>query len=369
MANPIRIAFVITELEFGGAERCLANLVTGIDRSRFDPIVCALKPRPAAGKDLLVQQIEAANIPVHFLNLRSPASFIFGVRKLNVLLRQHETKIVQTFLFHANVIGAFSARSAGVARVFSGIRVADPTRWRMTLERFAFRRVDQIVCVSQSVADFAVAKGGFPRAKLLVIPNGIELGDTSPETPIDRTQFGIATGRKVLLCVGRLHEQKGFDWLLQLAPELFRRLPEHDIVIIGEGPERNSLTELAVRLNIQSRVHFVGWRPDVPQWMRAAELLLLPSRWEGMPNVLIEAMGAGLPVVATSVEGVQEVLGPLATEQAVPFGDDAAFIDAVCKIVADSTQHAKLGATNRERIQTEFSLRAMIAKYEELYAK
>jgi glycosyltransferase involved in cell wall biosynthesis len=80
-------------------------------------------------------------------------------------------------------------------------------------------------------------------------------------------------------------------------------------------------------------------------------------------------MGAGLPVVATSVEGVQEVLGPLATEQAVPFGDDAAFIDAVCQIVADSTQHAKLGAENRARIQTEFSLRAMIAEYEELYAK
>jgi glycosyltransferase involved in cell wall biosynthesis len=360
---------VITELEFGGAERCLANLVTGIDRSRFDPIVCALKPRPSAGEDLLVQQIEAANIPVHFLNLRSPASLIFGVRKLKALLRQHEAAVVQTFLFHANTIGAFAAKSAGVARVFSGIRVADPTRWRMTLERFALCRVDQVVCVSQSVADFAVAKGGFPRAKLLVIPNGIELGNISTETPIDRTQFGIATGRKVLLCVGRLHEQKGFDWLLQLAPDLFRRLPDHDLVIIGEGPERNSLNELAVRLNIQSRVHLVGWRPEVPQWMRAAELLLLPSRWEGMPNVLIEAMGSGLPVVATSVEGVEEVLGPLATGQMVPFGDDAAFIDSVCKIVVDSTQRAKLGAENRTRIRAEFSLRAMISKYEELYSK
>ena len=368
VANPIRIAFVITELEFGGAERCLANLVTGLDRSRFDPIVCALKPRPLAGEDLLVQQIEAANIPVHFLNLRSPANFIFGVRKLKALLRQHGAAVVQTFLFHANVLGAFAAKSAGVARIFGGIRVADPTRWRMHLERFALRHVDQVVCVSHSVADFVAAKGGFPRAKLLVIPNGIELENTSTGTPIDRTQFGIAPGRELLLGVGRLHEQKGFDWLLQLAPELFRRLPEHDLVIIGEGPERDSLNAIATRLSIQSRVHFVGWSPDVSQWMQAAELLLLPSRWEGMPNVLIEAMGAGLPVVATSVEGVQEVLGPLATGQAVPFGDDKAFIDAVCKIIVDAAQHAKLGAENRARIQAAFSLRAMISKYEELYS-
>jgi glycosyltransferase involved in cell wall biosynthesis len=367
VAHPVRIAFAITELEFGGAERCLANLVTGIDRSRFDPIVCALKPRPVAGQDLLVRQIEDVAVPVHFLNLRSPASFLSGMTKLKRLLRRHETEVVQTFLFHANVIGAFAAKSAGVPRIFSGVRVADPSRWRMILERFAVRRVDRIVCVSQSVADHTASKLGIAPAKLCVIPNGIDLSKMPEAAPLDKRQFGIEPARKLLLCVGRLHEQKGLDWLLQLAPELFRRLPEHDIVIVGDGPERRSLGEIASRLGIQSRVHFVGWRPDVPQWMQAAEILLLPSRWEGMPNVLIEAMGSGLPVVATAVEGVREVLGPLAAGQAVRSGDDEAFINAVYKIAFDSTLKAKLGEENRARIRTEFSLRAMISNYEKLY--
>ena len=366
VVEPVRIAFVITELDVGGAERCLVNLAAGIDRTRFAPIVCVLAPRPAAGQDSLVRQLEGAAVPVHFLDLRSSASFLAGLGKLKRLFRQHEIEVVQTFLFHANVVGALAAKSAGVARIVSGIRVADPTRWRLVLERFALRRVDTIVCVSQSVADFAVANG-FPKSKLRVIPNGIELSPVQTDTTRIRTELGVANERRILLGVGRLHRQKGFDWLLELAPELFKRLPDHDLVIVGDGPERDSLGELASRLGVQDRVHFAGWRPDIPVLMQAADIFLLPSRWEGMPNVLIEAMGASLPVVATAVEGVTEVLGPLAVDQAVPQGNAAGFTEAVCRIANDPAYRAELGRENRKRIQANFSLQAMIARYEALY--
>jgi len=368
VTEPVRIAFVITELDVGGAERCLVNLAAGIDRTRFSPMVCALAPRPVQGQDSLVRQLEEASVPVHFLNLRSSLSFLPGLGKLKRLFRQHEIEVVQTFLFHANVIGSFAAKSAGVSRIVSGIRVADPARWRMGLERFATQRVDNIVCVSQSVADFVATEGGFPRSKLRVIPNGIDLTPVQTDTTRIRTELGIGNQRRILLGVGRLHRQKGFDWLLEQAPELLKRLPEHDLVIAGDGPERKSLGELASRLGLKDRVHFTGWRTDVPRLMQAADIFLLPSRWEGMPNVLIEAMGLGLPVVAASVEGVTEVLGPLAKGQAVPFGDGAAFIDAVCEIVSDSTHKAKLAEVNCERIRAEFSLRAMISKYEDLFS-
>lgn len=369
MAELVRIAFVITELDVGGAERCLVNLATGIDRTLFAPIVCSLAPRPADGQDSLVQQLEATAVPVHFLNLRSSASFLSGLGKLKRLLRQQEIEVVQTFLFHANVLGAFAAKSAGVSRIVSGIRVADPSRWRMMVERFALRRVDKIVCVSQSVADFVATKAGFPRSKLCVIPNGIDLTPVQPDRVRIRTELGIANDRRILLAVGRLHRQKGFDWLLELAPELFKRLPDHDLIIAGDGPERKSLGELTSRLGIQDRVHLAGWRRDIPQLMQAAEIFLLPSRWEGMPNVLIEAMGLSVPVVAASAEGASEVLGPLAEGQAVPMGDAVGFVEAVCRIAGDSVHHGKLGCENRERIQEQFSLSAMIAKYERLYRR
>jgi len=142
VAEPVRIAFVITELDVGGAERCLANLAAGIDRTRFAPLVCSLAPRPAEGQDSLVRQLEDASVPVHFLNLRSSLNFLSGWGKLKRFLRQHEIDVVQTFLFHANVLGALAVKSAGVSRIVSGIRVADPARWRMVFERFAMRRVD-----------------------------------------------------------------------------------------------------------------------------------------------------------------------------------------------------------------------------------
>ncbi|MEO8497906.1 MAG: glycosyltransferase, partial [Planctomycetota bacterium] len=208
---------------------------------------------------------------------------------------------------------------------------------------------------------------GFPRSKLVVIPNGVELTPVQCDTTRIRAELGIAIERRILLGVGRLHRQKGFDWLLELAPELFKRLPEHDLVIAGDGPERKSLGELAMRLGVQDRVHFAGWRPDVPQLMKAAEIFLLPSRWEGMPNALIEAMGSGLPVVAAAVEGVNEVLGPLAAAQEVSLGEANSFIEAICRIATNRDERERLGNENCERVAAEFSLSAMISKYEELY--
>ena len=368
MAEPVRIAFVITELEVGGAERCLANLACGIDRTRFAPIVCSLASRPVDGKDTLVRQIEDAAIPVYFLNLQSPLRFLSGKSKLKRLFHEHKIDVVQTFLFHANVMGAFAAQAAGVRHIISGVRVADPARWRMLLERYAMRRVQRVVCVSQSVAHFLTTKCGLPGSKLRVIPNGIDLSQVSMDNVPNRTELSLPTDRRILLAVGRLHHQKGFDWLLELAPELLNRLPEHDLVIVGDGPERDSLAQLSKKLGIQERVHFLGWRPDAMKLMQVADMLLLPSRWEGMPNALIEAMGLGLPVVATSVEGVNEVLGPLAEQQAVPFGDNAAFIAAACDIIVGSARDSELGERNRARIHAEFSLSAMVSNYEDLYS-
>ena len=364
--NPIRTALVITELCVGGAERCLANLALGLDPRRFQPLLISLGPRPPAGQDLLVQQLEHANVPLYFLDLRSWRQFPAGLRRLRRLLDQQKPDVVQTFLFHANVLGAAAARRCAVP-VVTGVRVADPRRSRLWIERMATKHAARTVCVSRAVADYMIRRGRFPADRVDVIPNGIDPAPYRDAAPLENAALGVPENRRILVTIGRLDEQKGLDWLLSLAPQLLAAAPEHDLVLVGEGPQRRRLETLAAESVMADQIHFAGWRPDVPRILAASDMLLLPSRWEGMPNVILEAMAAGLPVVATRSEGVDELLHEAAASQTAAFGDGPGFIRRVGELASNDLLAAELGHSNRRRVEEHFSLSAMVSAYENLY--
>jgi glycosyltransferase involved in cell wall biosynthesis len=144
------------------------------------------------------------------------------------------------------------------------------------------------------------------------------------------------------------------------------RLPQHDLLIAGQGPLEGQLRQQAVQLGIANRLHFVGWRSDIPALLAAADLLVLTSASEGMPNVVLEAMAAARPVVATDIHGLRELLGD-DPQQVVPPDDVAAFVDAVTLLVGDRTLSSQVGLRNRERALTRFSLDATAAAYATLY--
>jgi glycosyltransferase involved in cell wall biosynthesis len=363
---PLRLALVITELDFGGAEQALVNLATGLSRERFSPVVYSLQSRPK--NDLLVQRLEQARIPVHFLDVRSFWQIFTAVHRLGQLLRQQQPRVVQSFLFHANVVATQAARQANVPRMVTGIRVADPRAWRQHMERWLTSKVDKSVCVSRGVADFCGDKGRFPAEKLVVIPNGVDLSRFENVAPVDLTELGVPPSRRTILYVGRLDRQKGLDWLLaEVLPRVFRELPQHDLLLVGDGPERQELESLGKKVGWSDRVHFRGWQSAVPRILAASDLLVLPSRWEGMPNVVLEAMAAGKPVVATRAEGVVELLGEGAASQSCPAGNAAGFGERIIRLAQDRTLATELGAQNQRRAAAEFSLPAMISRYASLY--
>ena len=363
----MRIALVITELEPGGAERCLVNLAIGLTPHGFETVVYSLAPRPAADRDALVRRLEEASIPVQFLGAHSIWQAPATIRRLRRLLADFRPDVVQTFLFHANVIGSRALGSTERPILITGVRVADPARWRQRLEAWTSRRADRIVCVSLAVADFCAAQAGFPRDKLHVIPNGIDLAGYPPGRRLNPGQVGLPEERRVLLFVGRLHPQKAVDWLIGLAPRILDRLPCHDLVLAGDGPQRIELERLAASSGVATRVRFLGHRADVADLLAAADLLVLPSRWEGMPNVVLEAMASARPVVATKAAGVVELLGPLADRQTVEIGDGGALTEAIFQIASQPALAAELGQANRQRVAEHFSLERMIQAYAELY--
>jgi glycosyltransferase involved in cell wall biosynthesis len=365
------IALIITDLAVGGAERCVVELATRVDRGRFRPVVYSLAAAPPAGEDECLKALEAAGIVVHFLGAGRIWQFPAVVGRLERLLRGQGPQVAQTFLFHANIAGRIAARRAGVPRVVSGIRVAQRRpRWRLWLDRGTDRLVDRHICVSRAVAEFAARQGRLPAEKLAVIPNGVDLARFRARGGARGTVPGLGivpAGREAIACIGRLDRQKGLGWLLETAAVWMPQLPGWDLLLVGRGPQRARLEAQCRRLGLRGRVHFLGWRPDVAEILAASRLLVLTSAWEGMPNAVLEAMAAGLPVVATDVEGVRELLGPAATTQVVQFGDTEALAQRLISFASDAEMAAQTGAENHRRAETNFSLSGMVAAYEDLW--
>ena len=200
-----------------------------------------------------------------------------------------------------------------------------------------------------------------------MIPNGIDARLYPATQPADLTPLGVPPGHRVVSYVGRLEEQKGVRWLVETAATWLGQLPDCDLLLVGKGPEGERLRRMSEDRGIADRVHFAGWRGDVPEILARSSLVVLPSAWEGMPNVVLEAMASRLPVVASNVEGVAELLGPDADAQTVAHGDTAGFAAKVVRIMTDAALADDLGAKNRLRAETEFSLERMVSAYENLW--
>jgi len=363
----IGVALCITELEVGGAERSLVELAVRVNRERFTPSVYALGP-PPEGDRLLVETLQSAGVPTHFLGARGKRDAWRTYRRLKRLLGQQRPQVAQGFLHHANMLVRFAARAAGVPRVLCGVRVAERrSRWPLRLDQWTQSRVDRYVCVSESVARFCREEAGLAADKLVVIPNGVALDHYLGVSPADLAGCGIPPERRLVGCIGRLEPQKGLDWLLRSAPGWLGELSNVDLLMVGQGPQRAELERLARAQGIERRVHWLGFRRDVPQILARCALLVLPSRWEGMPNVVLEAMASGLPVVATRVEGIRELLGSNADLQCVAPDDSQGFSRQVVRVMSHQRLAERLGRANRDRVAKRFTLARTVAAWEDLW--
>ncbi|MDY0167054.1 MAG: glycosyltransferase [Thermoguttaceae bacterium] len=366
--KPIPIALCITDLDPGGAERQMAGLVARVDRERFRPVVYCLGPRPAREDASCVPLIERAGIECHCLGGRGGRQFLKVTGRLTALLKSQAPAILQSFLFHANLVGRIAARRAGVPRVVCGLRVAErEQRWHLWLDRVTQAKVDRYVCVSQAVADFSVAKGHLPAEKLVVIPNGVDPARYPAAVPADLVPLGVPPGVRVAVCVGRLARQKGQEWLLRSAPRWLENLSDCHLLLVGDGPDRSRLERLAQQTGLSGRVHFAGYCGNVAGILAASTVLILPSVWEGMPNAVLEAMASRLPVVASDVEGIRELLGPLAAMQTVPYGDDLALAARIESILSERSTGCELAEQNRLRVEEHFSQDTTCRAYEQLW--
>ena len=360
---PIRLVFCITELDPGGAERALTQLVLNLNRNDWEPHIICLGPRGH-----LADVLNSADVPVLCLNASGALSLPRVLFRLTREIRRLRPAIVQTFLFHANILGRIAARFAGVKLIVSGLRVAERrSPWYGRIDRWTNRLVVTNVCVSRGVADFSARVVGLDPAKLVVIPNAVEIEKFVQARPADLTQFGIPAGSRMLIAIGRLERQKGFDVLLE-AIALLKPVPD-DVyfLIVGEGPDYDKLRKMAERSGVAGNMRWVNRRSDVPDLLAASTALILSSRWEGMPNVVLEAMASGRPVIATRVEGIAELVLDGDTGLVVSPEQPAELARAIRDLLARANFWVSAGIAAQQIVEKEFTPQAIAAAYETLY--
>jgi len=356
-----RILYVITELDVGGAEKALVALATRLNRAAHRPEAACL-----AGEGPLAAALADEGVPVHFLRARGwwDARALWRLRRL---IRKAD--IVHAFLYHANMAARLAAVGTRVAAVVCSARVAERSRpGRRRIECLTHRLVDAEVCVSAGVRDY-MARGGFPRRKLVVIPNGVDAAEFAGRDTAFKSTLGLAPDQPLVTTIGRLHEQKGMDAFVRAAASVRRARPECRFLIVGSGPLEGRLRAMAKGLGLGEALTFLGHCDDVPAVLRATDVFVLASLWEGMPNVVLEAMAAGAPVVATRVEGTEDLVEHGATGLLVMPRDLPSLVSAVLRLLDEPEAARRLADAAQARVREHFTLDAMVRRHEELYAR
>lgn len=359
----MRLLHLIPTLVRGGAEKQMTLLATGLPRAEFEVHVAVLThsgPYEATLRD--------AGIPVTILGKRwkiDPSAY-WRLRRFIADLRPD---VVQTWLFAANAYGRAAALSAGVKTVVASERCVDPWKaWhQLAIDRWLARRTARIVTNSSGVSDFYV-RHGLPAEKFVVIPNGIAEAATEGVSRDDLLRsLGLPRDARLIGAVGRLWPQKRYKDLIWAAELLKVVRSDTHLVIVGDGPQRWRLERFRDQVQIGDRVHFLGERNDVPQLLPHLDCFWLGSGYEGQSNALMEAMLAGVPVVASDIPGNRDLIVPGESGLLFPVGDRAGLARSTLRILESPALAQQLGQAARQRMQTEFSVPRMIERYAEFY--
>lgn len=348
---------MIGELDKGGAEYQLVELLRHLDRARWDPHLVVLT---AGG--YWSEEVRRLGIPIHTLERRGHAD-VRRVFELRRILQALAPSILHTVLWSANCYGRLAAAGLGIAQVITAERnaIARPW-WEIAVER-ALDPVTSVYLVNARAVAAELERHGLPAAKMRVVHNGVDLR-RFPTFHVDRgpgrAALGLRDAGPLVAQVGRLAPQKDYPTFLRAAALVAHARPDVAFLIVGEGPERPRLEALAHELGIAERVRWLGLRHDVPAVLAGVDVAVLTSRFEGLPNVVIEAMAAGAAVVAADVGGCAELITDGREGTLIGAGSPEAFAAAISALLADEARRAAVVAAARERVEREFSLEAMV---------
>jgi glycosyltransferase involved in cell wall biosynthesis len=337
----------------GGSERHLLTLLPALRARDVDARFLGLDD---GDPDPFYAQLDALGVPYDRLPARRDLDPALLVRMAR-LLRRQQPDIVHTHLVHADVYGGMASVAAGSTLV-STKHNDDPFRSGSFkhLERLFARRAARIICITDALARFNVREVGMPEAKLVVVHYGLDELPAPWGPPGD---WDLPDGAPLLLAISRLERQKGLDVAIEALARLRAAGSSATLLILGGGGLEAELKALAEARGVAAATVFGGRTGDVAHWLERADVFVHPARWEGFGLVLLEAMLARLPIVASEVSSIPEIVVDGETGYLVPADDVDRFADATGALLADPTLRASFGEAALERARSEFSVERM----------
>ncbi|NNF27487.1 MAG: glycosyltransferase [Gemmatimonadetes bacterium] len=314
-AIPIRVLLACDRLGYDnarlhGAGRLMIQWTRALAEYGADVTSVILRKPGTLGEQVLEEGLPFVFLSRHPYDPRTLGDFIRIIRERNI-------QVLHLQAFGASTFGRIAARRMGIPSIvhvhadYRGEPKGYPPHVRFA-DALLSRLTDKVLAISGPVADFAVGSQGFPRAKVEVLHNPVDIREFQPPTETDvaaaRKALDLESGTQVAACVARFHEIKGVDVLVEAWAEVARTHPPATLLLLGDGPQRPALEDRAGALGIKERIRFLGYRDNVLEGLWASDIVVVPSRMEGLSLAALEAMATGLPVVATRVGGLPEIV-------------------------------------------------------------
>ena len=372
------ICHIITKLELGGAQEVALYAVSHLDRARFRSVLVAGPGGMLTEESRRLPGVQSFIVPslrrrIHAIS--DPLAFMHLV----ALLRRVKPAIVHTHSSKAGILGRWAAWCAGVPLILHTVHGFGVTPAQPSFVQRLFILVERITgwitTYWVTVADIDARKGrqwGLFTTNVSVIRPGIDPSPfRQPLSPADRQrlreEFGIGSGEYLIGTVACLKPQKAPEDMIAVAERVCVRLPGARFVLIGDGAMRPRIEALIHEKGLKDKVRLAGWRRDIPRAMSCFDLLLLTSRWEGLPRVMLEAASAGLPIVATRVGGVEEAVVQRDRVRLCEVGDLAGLAAGVEVLLSARGGGVPQAAGEQQRLPLEFHIEEMVKQYQSLY--
>lgn len=362
-----RILHIQKVAGIAGSENHLLTLLPGLASHDYEPEMLALADghdRPEA----FVERMRRSGVVTRIMRISRDVD-VSLLPRLAAAVARGRFGVVHTHLLHADLYGRPAARLAGT-RVVSTYHCDDPfhlIRGIRQIDAVTARLCSRIICISCAVRDFVRDRLGVPPDRLDVIYYGLQTPDTVQGPSQLRTSLGIGPDAPLIGIVARLTAQKGHQYLLEAMRTVAERVPSVRLVIVGDGELRQDLERACAKLGLEGRVCFLGYRPDAAQLMREFDIFVLPSLFEGLGMVFLEAMAAAKPIVATRISAIPEIVLDGETGLLVPPRDSAALAEALYELCANPGRGVQLGSRGRERLERVFTVEGMIEATARVY--
>lgn len=361
----IHIAFLVHTYGFGGLENMVTNLVNHLNPHRFTSTIICFAPLGQLNNRVDINRVQVLSLG------KTGGNNPQLIYKIYQILKEIGVDIVQTHNWGTAVEGILGAKLARIQGVIHAERGTIEVKARnIFLQRLLWGVADHVLSVSDAHKKKMTHLIGFPYSKIQAIVNGVDTDRFFPNSEKKEEMRNALGLKKSSLCIGTigsLRPVKNQSLLIKACQSILPQFEEVEVLIVGEGPLALQLKQEVQALGLTEKIHFSGAQPNIPEILNAVDLFVLPSRSEGMPNAVLEAMSCGVPVIATAVGGVPEVIEHGENGILIASEDEPQLVAALTNLIQNPETRRMLGMKGRQRVLSHFSLKAMVSEYQDLY--